>query len=378
LLNACVNQIACNSMPGVYISYPFCEQKCTFCNFGSGVSPVETRALYDRALLKEFKSHLWDWLPETVYFGGGTPSLMPFDTIAALMTEIPRPKLGEITLECAPGTVNREAVDEWRRYGINRVSLGVQSFVEAELRQTGRRHTAETVEMDVETLRRAGIHNINIDLIAGLPQQTSESWKYSLDWIERLEPPHVSVYVFEIDEDSRLGNEVLLRGKRYGASHLPTEQLTAELYETAVKRLAALGLDRYEISNFATAGHESRHNLKYWLLEPYVGFGMDAHSFDGRERWSNADTLPAYFEQQNHLNPKRHELTTSDASEEHFFVGLRLMNGITPTAEEWSRFAEPIQKWTDAGMLERNGPRLRLAERGILLSNEIFQDFIHV
>jgi oxygen-independent coproporphyrinogen III oxidase len=170
----------------------------------------------------------------------------------------------------------------------------------------------------------------------------------------------------------------LLGGKRYGASHVPTEQLMAELYETAVKRLTALGLNRYEISNFAVAGHESRHNLKYWRLEPYVGFGLDAHSFNERERWSNADTLAAYFEQWNHDNPERHERTTTDASEEHFFVGLRLTKGITPTAEEWSRFAEPIQKWTEAGMLERNGPRLRLAERGILLSNEIFQDFIHV
>lgn len=365
-------------MPGVYISYPFCEQKCTFCNFASGVSPVETRALYDRALLQELKSHVWDWLPQTVYFGGGTPSLMSFETLAALMDEIPRPKLGEITLECAPGTVNREAAEQWKRRGINRVSLGVQSFVEAELRPTGRRHTAETVEIDVETLRRTGTHNINIDLIAGLPQQTSESWERSLDWIEQLEPPHVSIYVFEIDGDSRLGKEISLGGVRYGARDVPNEQLTVELYETAVARLAALGLNRYEISNFAIAGHESRHNLKYWRLEPYIGFGLDAHSFNGRERWSNAATLAAYFEQQNRTNPERQDLAATDASEEHFFVGLRLMNGITPTPEEWSRFAEPIEKWTQAGMLERNDRQLRLAERGVLLSNEIFQDFIHV
>jgi putative oxygen-independent coproporphyrinogen III oxidase len=365
-------------MPGVYISYPFCEQKCSFCNFASAVSALDTRRLYDRTLLRELKSHPWGWLPETLYFGGGTPSLMPFERLAALVNEIPRPKLEEITLECAPGTLNREIVDQWRRSGINRVSLGVQSFVEPELRQTGRRHTAGTVETDVERLRQAGIHNINIDLIAGLPQQTLESWEHSLDWIERLQPPHVSVYIFEIDEDSRLGNEVLLGGIRYGACDVPNEQLTAELYETAVARLAALGLNRYEISNFARAGYESRHNLKYWRLEPYVGFGLDAHSFNGRERWSNPDTLPAYFEQWNHGNPERHQLTTTDASEEHFFVGLRLMNGITPTAEEWSRFAEPIQKWTQAGMLERNGSQLRIAERGVLLSNEILQDFIYV
>jgi oxygen-independent coproporphyrinogen III oxidase len=365
-------------MAGVYISYPFCDQKCSFCNFASGVFPVETRVLYDRLLLKELRSHLWDWLPDTVYFGGGTPSLMPVETMAALMDQIPRANLREVTLECAPGTVNGAAAEEWKRCGINRVSLGAQSFVTAELRQTGRRHTAETVQFDIETLRQAGVHNINIDLIAGLPRQTLESWEYSLDWIERLKPPHVSVYVFEIDEDSRLGKEVLLGGVRYGAGHLPDEQLAADLYEHAVKRLASLGLNRYEISNFAAAGHESRHNLKYWQLEPYVGFGLDAHSFNGRERWSNPATLTDYFDQQMHSRPETREVTATEPSEEHFFVGLRLMNGITPTAKEWIRFAEPISKWVQAGMLERDGPRLRLAESGILLSNEIFQDFIHV
>jgi oxygen-independent coproporphyrinogen III oxidase len=365
------------AVPGVYISYPFCDQKCSFCNFASGVSPVETRALYDRMLLKELQSHFWDCPPDTVYFGGGTPSLMPLETLAALMNQIPRAELKEVTLECAPGTVNGPAVEQWKRCGVNRVSLGVQSFVEAELHQTGRRHTAETVRFDVETLRQAGIHNINIDLIAGLPRQTLESWEDSLGWIARLEPPHVSVYVFEIDEDSRLGKEVLLGGVRYGAGYLPSEQLTAELYEHAVKRLAALGLNRYEISNFAAGGHESRHNLKYWQLETYVGFGLDAHSFNGRERWSNAETLPAYFDEQRHAHTERHGLIATDASEEHFFVGLRLINGITPTAQEWTRFAEPISKWVEAGMLERDGPRLRLAAPGFLLSNEIFQDFIH-
>jgi oxygen-independent coproporphyrinogen-3 oxidase len=329
-------------------------------------------------LLNEVKSHSWDWLPETVYFGGGTPSLMSVETMHAVMNLIPRPNLSEATLECAPGTIiNHDVIEEWKRCGINRVSLGVQSFVIGELRQTGRRHTAETVENDVKALRQAGIHNINIDLIAGLPQQTPESWEQSLAWIERLEPPHVSIYIFEIDEDSRLGKEVLLGGARYGAGHVPTEQLTAELYESAVKRLAAIGLHRYEISNFAAAGCESRHNLKYWRLEPYVGFGLDAHSFNGRERWSHPDTLPAYFEQQKHANVERCNVTTTDSSEEHFFVGLRLMSGIQPTGQEWSRFAEPIEKWLAAGMLERDGQRLRLAESGILLSNEIFQDFIN-
>lgn len=365
-------------MAGAYISYPFCAQKCSFCNFASGVSPLETRERYERVLLEEVRAQHWKWLPETIYFGGGTPSLMPLSLVHDLMNAIPHQPLAETTLECAPGTLNRESAEAWRDCGINRVSLGVQSFVDAELRQTGRRHNAALVEQDMRILREAGISNINIDLIAGLPEQTSASWESSLDWIQTLEPPHVSVYIFEIDEDSRLGNEILLGGRRYGAQRLPGDDITAELYEQAVERLSVLGLKRYEISNFAQPGWESRHNLKYWTREPYIGFGLDAHSFDGTYRWSNPDTLDCYFAQRENGAPPRHALLETDASEERFFVGLRLMRGIEPSAEEWLRFAEPIQKHVATGMLQRDGGQLRLSRRGVLLSNEVFQDFVHV
>ncbi len=334
-------------------------------------------ARYGRTLLKEIRGHRWTWLPETVYFGGGTPSLMRFELLRDVMDAIPRERLCEITLECAPGTITPEAAHAWRSCGVNRLSLGVQSFVDAELRQTGRRHNARAVEADVNLLREAGIHNINIDLIAGLPEQTAASWEHSLDWIERLEPSHASVYIFEIDEDSRLGKEVLLGGNRYGAAHVPTDDLTAELYERAVDRLAALGLERYEISNFARPGFQSRHNLKYWKLEPYVGFGLDAHSFDGCYRWSNPDALETYISQ-NDIPSAIPNLIETDASEEHFFVGLRLMDGIEPTPQEWSRFGSSIDKHLRNGMLQRDGDRLRLSAQGVLLSNEIFEEFVHV
>lgn len=358
-------------MPGVYISYPFCSQKCTFCNFASGVSSAGTRSAYERRLLGEIQAHRWDWEPETVYFGGGTPSLMPLELLEAIMRAVPAGKLDETTLECAPGTLTAERVRAWAGCNVNRVSLGVQSFITNELKNVGRKHTAETVRGEIETLRRAGIENINIDLIAGLPGQTPNSWEESLDWIERLAPPHVSVYLFEIDEDSRLGKEVLSGGMRYGASILPSDTAAAGFYERAVERLRACGLVRYEISNLARLGLESRHNLKYWRLEPYIGFGLDAHSFDGRERWSNPGNLSDYLAGQD-----QRLATPSDASEEKFFVGLRLTEGIEPAPEEWRRFAAPIGKWMQAGYLERSGDRLRLAERGVLVSNEIFQDFI--
>ncbi len=358
-------------MAGVYISYPFCSQKCTFCNFASDVYSHGARARYEKVLLKEIRAHKWCWQPETAYFGGGTPSLMAADLIGELIHAIPGGRLREVTIECAPGTITREMAESWRECGINRVSLGVQSFVTEELRQVGRRHTAEAVNGEVELLRDCGISNINIDLIAGLPSQTRESWAESLDWIERISPPHVSVYIFEVDEDSRLGNELLLGGTRYGAGRVPDDGLVAEFYETAVDRLQAIGIERYEISNFAQPGWESRHNLKYWELERYVGFGLDAHSFDGVRRWSNPDTLDEYF-------AGRHTQTAPcDISEEHFFVGLRLMKGITPSRDEWSRFAQPIQKWTAAGMLRQDGSQLRLTREAVPVSNEIFQDFLH-
>lgn len=335
-----------------------------------------SEARYSRLLLEEVKAHKWEWLPDTAYFGGGTPSLMPADLLLDLLDAIPRRKLTEITLECAPGTVTEGRAEAWVECGINRVSLGVQSFITTELQRVGRRHNAETVGSDVDTLRRLGIHNINIDLIAGLPTQTAKSWDRSLDFIKRLAPPHVSVYTFEIDEASRLGREVLLGGVRYGARELPDDDLTSDLYERAVDRLACLGLRRYEISNFALPGWESRHNLKYWRIQPYIGFGLDAHSFDGQRRWNNPDTLLSYFKERESNAFNRRDLVPCDTAQERFFIGLRLMDGIEPTPGEWRRFAQPIERWLQAGMLEQHGNRLRLANGAVLLSNEIFQDFI--
>jgi oxygen-independent coproporphyrinogen III oxidase len=359
-------------MPGVYISYPFCNQKCTFCNFASDVAPRAHIAGYEQQLLAELRAHEWQWQPDTLYFGGGTPSLMLPGMLKQLVQAVPSARLAEVTLECAPGSLTAELVQAWQECGVNRISLGVQSFVTEELRQTGRRHTAGVVEREMALLRENGLANINVDLIAGLPHQTRQSWELSLDWVLRLSPPHVSVYIFEVDEDSRLGNEVLLGGKRYGAAIMPDEDLTASLYELAVQRLATMGIRRYEISNFAQNGCESRHNLKYWRLEPYIGFGLDAHSFDGTQRWSNPDNLATYLAQPT----AQRQFTPTDPAEEHFFVGLRLTEGIQPTSEEWSRFAEPIGKWMQAGMLERHGERLYLSPPGVLVSNEIFQEFL--
>ncbi len=262
-------------MAGIYISWPFCAQKCTYCNFASGVLPRELESRYLAALLREIAAHVWEWEPETVYIGGGTPSGMneaalsrllaalpdttcnlpthQFPTRDILPSRDPASPLGvlaregatapsnriwrEATLEAAPGTLNPDRVTAWRTAGINRVSLGVQSFAKSELARTGRRHDAQTVEQDVRLLRAAGIPNINLDLIAGLPGQTEHSWRESLEEALRLDVPHISVYMLEVDDDSRLGSEILLGGKRYGASDVPSDDAIANFYETAVEVL---------------------------------------------------------------------------------------------------------------------------------------------
>lgn len=363
-------------MPGVYISFPFCAQKCSFCNFASGVFPRELEHDYIDALAAEVRAHQWTWTPETVYIGGGTPSRIAIEDLRHILDGIPGRPWREATLEAAPGSLSRENVRAWAEAGINRVSLGVQSFVTTELARTGRRHTAETVAADIALLHEYGVTNINIDLIAGLPAQTPETWRVSLDWIERLAPPHVSVYLFEIDEDSRLGLEVLNNGARYGAASLPPEDVMAELYETAVERLSRIGIERYEISNFARPGFESLHNLKYWKLEPYIGFGADAHSFDGRNRWGNVETAAEYVDRTRAAATVRLESTEASEQEERFFVGLRLMSGIRPEPSDWRKYAEPIDRLVSGGLLEREGEVLRLTPRGVLVSNEVFQEFV--
>jgi len=361
-------------MAGVYISYPFCAQKCTYCNFASGVLPRELESRYVDTLVAALRETAWPWTPETVYLGGGTPSQMEPDALKSLLDRIPRRPWREATIEAAPGSVTRDRVVAWRSAGIDRVSLGVQSFVQRELARTGRKHTAEIVEADVWMLRDAGIHSINIDLIAGLPGQTRESWISSLDWIERVSAPHASVYMLEIDEDSNLGREVLLNGSRYGARDVPSDDSIADFYELAVERLAGMGLGRYEISNFARPEFESLHNLKYWRREPYLGFGADAHSFDKEWRWRNAESAAAYVD-----NPGAMERTPADAVAERFFLGLRLSEGISfNSPEDWAPFKESIQRRIAEGLLEFDGSRLRLTNRGVMLSNEVFADFVSV
>ncbi len=362
-------------MAGVYISYPFCRQKCTYCNFASRVGRAAEEREYFEALLAEVAAHRWEWTPETAYLGGGSPDRLDPADLERLLALVPGRPWREATIEAAPDDVTPGKAAAWARCGITRASLGVQSFVEREIQRTGRRHTAATVAAAVEILRDAGIERVNIDLIAGLPGQTPASWEESLEWIERIAPGHVSVYMLEIDGKSRLGRELLAGGSRYGAGDVPDEETVALLYERAVAALAGMGLRRYEISNFARPGQESLHNLKYWRLEPYAGFGADAHSYDGRLRRRNAETAREYVDRFRRGLPPTVE-TSEAVPDERFFLGLRLTEGIRLDADERRRYAAAIKRFVRAGLLEESGGRLRLTDRGVLLSNEVFQEFL--
>ncbi len=299
---------------GIYISVPFCRTKCSYCNFASDVfSRAVFESYVDRGcanlanapqIAKEMGGQI-EREVDTIYLGGGTPTVLDASQLRrvfdAVRQQFQVSADAEVTVECAPGTLSPGMIETLLNCGVNRVSLGVQSFVDAEAAAVGRLHKRSMVLDDIARLRAAGIHNINIDLIAGLPHQTPATWQESLEGALATGAPHVSVYMLEVDEDSRLGREVIAGGTRYHAHFVPDEEATADFYLAACEQLEAANIAQYEISNFARAGSESRHNLKYWTRQPYLGFGVDAHSMlpsaareEDAVRFSTVDALEKY------------------------------------------------------------------------------------
>jgi oxygen-independent coproporphyrinogen III oxidase len=395
---------------GIYVQVPFCQTRCTYCNFHTGVVASSRFAPYVEAVCREIRGHREllraagvglgegffvkarsrEWLSheamvDTVYIGGGTPSLLDpahlqniLDAIRVAFTG----ELSEVTLEADPETIEEGKAAAWVGTGINRVSFGLQSFSDKELVAAGRMHRRADIYRAVPVLREAGIRNISFDLIAGLPHQTKESWRQSLDELGTLAPEHVSVYLLEIDEGSRLGKELLLGGAKYSAAAVPSEDEMADYYEMAQGVLQAAGYHHYEISNWAKPGFESRHNLKYWRREPYLGFGAGAHSFSGTERWANAHDAADYVAavQGGRLPIEQHErLTPESALEEELFLGLRQLDGIDVGRIErdygvtlTGRF-DPL---ASAGLVEREGTVVRLAPEKLSVSNEVFVELM--
>jgi oxygen-independent coproporphyrinogen-3 oxidase len=384
---------------GIYVQVPFCQTKCTYCNFHTGVVSSGRFAPYVDAVCREIRGYRKLYraagvgLPgefekaivDTVYFGGGTPSLLEPELLRQMMGTIRErftTELSEVTLEADPETVTEEKAAAWVAAGINRVSFGVQSFSDKELVAAGRMHRRADIYRAAETLRGVGIRNISFDLIAGLPFQTKESWGESLEELGKLSPQHVSVYLLEVDEGSRLGLEILQSGTRYSAGAVPGDDEMADFYETACSFLQELGYHHYEISNWAKPGFESSHNLKYWRREAYLGFGAGAHSFSGAQRWANAHDAAAYVEAMTAGQLPAEQLeavTQQSALEEELFLGLRQLDGINVgriEREYGVALGTRFGGLEAAGLIEREGEIVRLAPARLSVSNEVFVELM--
>jgi len=387
---------------GIYVQVPFCASKCTFCNFGSSVERSSIFDQYTRSLQLEIEGldgfyteraiprGILNLPVDSLYFGGGTPALLGEGRLDALLRSLrARFKWSEeleFTLEATPGSVDAALLRVLRDLGVNRLSIGAQAFDDRELGAVGRLHSAvESCEL-VGRARAAGFRNLSLDLIAGLPHQTEASFRRTLETTAQLRPEHVSLYLFEIDEKSRLGREVLHGGIRYQAAAVPGEEFMADAYESGRDFLAREGYVQYEISSFALPGCESRHNRKYWRLEPYVGLGAGAHSFDGARRWANQVDVRSYLARLAAGGSPLGEfraLAPSEQIEEFFFVGLRQMEGVdlARARERWG--SDRVKPWEaklqslvgERGLVVE-GDRVRLARDACLVSNEIFQAFV--
>jgi oxygen-independent coproporphyrinogen-3 oxidase len=385
---------------GIYISVPFCRTKCSYCNFASDV--------FSRAVFEKYVDRLcadieqaprtaaemggkFERSVDSIYLGGGTPTVLEAQQLDRIFSAVRHnfdvESNAEITVECAPRTLADATLESLLRCGVNRFSLGVQSFVDQEAAAVGRLHKRGTVLAEIDRLRASGITNINVDLIAGLPHQTIESWAYSVSEAIATRVPHVSVYMLEVDEDSRLGREVLAGGARYHAHFVPDEESMTDFYLAGCESLQAAKIELYEISNFARASFGSRHNLKYWNRKPYFGFGVDAHSMLlsstpdlDAVRFAPPDSLERYV---SGADLQRTPVSREQALEESFFLGLRLTQGVS-LRELAAKFGAEIVGKTDAVIKEliecqlmaRHEDVIRLTPRGRLLSNEVFERFI--
>jgi len=391
---------------GIYIQVPFCQTKCTYCNFHTGVVSRDRYLPYAEAVCRQLETHgsLDDhsdlpWVPatlrhvdspvppivDTVYFGGGTPSLLDATLLRRILDTLYRnysSESMEVTLEAAPETITPEKARAWGDAGFNRISLGAQSFNDTELQATGRMHRRADIFSANKILRDAEFQNISLDLIAGLPHQTRETWEESIGQVLQMGPEHLSIYMLEIDEGSRLGVESLTGGRRYSAAEIPADDSIADFYDSACARLSAAGYQHYEISNWAVPGMRSRHNSKYWQRKPYLGFGAGAHSFDGEKRWCNVHDSARYvacIEQGISPREQIETVTSAQALEEELFLGLRQLDGVDLERIEREydvNLRNRIAPLAEHGFLELNGTQLRLAPDRLSISNDVFVELL--
>jgi oxygen-independent coproporphyrinogen-3 oxidase len=356
---------------GLYVHIPFCSSRCSYCDFATGLYQSELAERYVRSVVQEIRSSSCPrGRVDTIYFGGGTPSLLEPSQLerilSALFEQFDVDDAAEITLEINPGSTTPEKLRAFRRLGINRASFGTQTFDDAELAKLGRSHNAADALRTFADLRDAEFTNVSFDLIAGLPGQTLERWQRNVDQALALEPEHLSFYLLEVHSGTPLADHI-----KRGLQPVPDEDLAGVMYRWMLEQASAAGYEHYEISNLCWPNFESHHNVKYWTGEPFYGFGCSSHSYDGRvHRWSNQRDVQKYVE-------------VVERGEEALFLGMRLMRGIDV---RWYResfgvdlhdeHGEDLDRFCKAGLVEFDGDLIRLTRTGALLSNEVFAAFV--
>jgi oxygen-independent coproporphyrinogen III oxidase len=372
-------------MLGLYLHIPFCSSICNYCNFNRGLFDAAVKDQYVRALEQEIFTAGDGSRADTIYFGGGTPSLLDPSEIGTLIDACRHAFAvtddAEVTLETNPETSSVERMEEFRAAGVNRVSFGVQSFRDLELQRLGRIHSSSRARAAVGEARAAGIDNVSVDLMMWLPQQSTADWDESIAQLVDLRPAHVSMYLLELYPNAPL-REDMARG---GWSLAPDDD-AAEMYLTSLATLDARGYEQYEISNTALPGFASRHNLKYWTDGAWLGFGCGAHSTRAGVRWKNVSATADYISRMGHgqsVATERRELTANEQLEEALFTGLRLTGGVDLDAvgrmygiDAWARFGPALQPFLEAGVLQRETGRVCLTREGMLVANEVMQIFV--
>ncbi|MDP3718178.1 MAG: radical SAM family heme chaperone HemW [Acidobacteriota bacterium] len=372
---------------GLYLHIPFCAAICNYCNFNRGLHDEGLRRRYVEALVADIRSHAASGVAaDTIFFGGGTPSLLTPGEVARILTACRESFAvavdAEVTLEANPESASAEALDGYRAAGVNRLSFGVQSFHDAELKRLGRLHSSATARLAVTRARAAGFDNLSLDLMMWLPGQSPADWLGSLDTLIDVGPDHASLYLLEIYPNAPLKDEMA----RAGWSVAPDDD-AAEMYLDGLGRLDRAGYEQYEISNVARADRRSRHNLKYWQEGEWIGFGCGAHSTYAGERWRTLNSTVEYVERiaaGADVRLDRRLLDPQERLEEALFMGLRLVEGLNLRAIQarhgvdiWARYGQDLATFVHAGLLVHEpGRRLALTRAGMLLANEMMSVFI--
>ena len=375
ILRISKDEIILKKSLGIYIHIPFCVRKCKYCDFLSGPAEVDVQKKYTQMLLEEiarYQELLENSHIKTVFFGGGTPSILEGKEIVKILDKLKvygdLAEDAEISIEANPGTVTEEKLLLWKKAGINRISFGLQSAHNEELKRLGRIHTWEAFEENYRLARNCGFTNINVDLMSALPGQTVDNWKNTMEKVAALDPEHISAYSLIIEEGTPFFDV-------YGEHPelLPTEEEEREMYYETKSFLARKGYERYEISNYAKSGYECKHNLSYWERKDYLGLGLGAASLLGNVRKSNQTDLKEYLK--GNFDGENENLTEEDSMEEYFFLGLRMMRGV-----DWTPYRKQYEKTVDKlvkkGLLEKEGNHIRLTELGIDVSNYVLAEFL--